>query len=147
VRYRFIFLLSLLPLAGGQVLPDGNGKDTAQRICGNCHDVQTVIGARRTKIGWERMVEDMISRGADGSDQEMEAVVDYLTRNFGKINVNTATAKELETELGLAGKDAEAICAHRSKNGTFKDFEQLWKVPGVNEEKLKAMRSRIAFSL
>ena len=80
-----------------------------RKICANCHEIETVIGARRTKLGWQRSVEDMISRGAEGSEQEMEAVVEYLTANFGKTNVNTASAKEMETALGIASKDAEAI--------------------------------------
>src|SRR5215831_15727843 len=83
-------------------LPEGPGKETVQKICGNCHEIETVISSRRTKIGWQRMVEDMIGRGAEGSEDDMSAVVAYLTNWFGKINVNTAPAGDLEKALGLS---------------------------------------------
>jgi competence ComEA-like helix-hairpin-helix protein len=76
----------------------------------------------------------------------MAAVVAYLTRYFGKVNVNTATVQELEKTLELSGKEAQAIAAYRERN-SIKDFEELKKIPGVSAEKLQAKRSLIAFSL
>ena len=78
-------------------------------------------------------------------NEEMEAVVAYLTAFFGKVNVNTATAQELEKLLGLSGQEGQAIAAYRERNGKIKDFEQLKKVPGVDAAKLQEKRSRIAF--
>ena len=147
LRFYFVFfLLAATPTVCGQ-LPDGKGKDAVRKICARCHELETVTSTLHTKIGWERIVDDMISRGAEGSDADMEAVVEYLTTYFGKINVNTASAEDLETSLGFSGKEAQAIVAYREQNGNFKDFEQLKNVPGVSEEKLQAKRSRIAFSL
>ena len=145
--YFTVLLLAAVVPCGGQTLPDGKGKDAVRKICTGCHEIQTVIGSRRTRIGWERNVDDMVSRGAEGSDDEMEAVVAYLTEFFGKINVNTASVQDLETSLGLSGKEAQAIAAYREQNGRFKDFEELKKVPGVSAEKLQAKRNQIAFSL
>lgn len=89
----------------------------------------------------------MISRGAEGSDEDMEAVVDYLTKFFGKVNVNTASASDLQASLGLPDTEAQAIIAYSAQNGNFKDFEQLKKVPGVIAERLQAKRAQIAFSM
>jgi len=127
-------------------LPAGNGKQAVEKVCSGCHEIDTVIQARRTMIGWQDMVQDMVSRGAEGSDDELAAVVQYLTQFFGKINVNTATAKELGTFLGLDEKEAQAIVDYREKNGSFKDLEQLKKVPGVSAEKLQSKKELIAFS-
>ena len=113
----------------------------------SCHDIDTVTGARRTKIGWQQTVEDMVSRGAEGSDQEIAQVLAYLTKNFGKINVNTATVEQLQEFLGLTEKEARTITAYRERKGTFKDFEQLMAIPDVNAEKLQEKRSLIGFSL
>ena len=128
-------------------LPEGKGKAEVKKICTACHEIESVIGARRTRIGWERNVEDMVTRGAEGSDEEMQLVVDYLTRFYGKINVNTASAKELQSVLGLSEKETQAIVDWRKQNGNIKDFEQLTKVPGISAEKLQAKRPEIAFSL
>jgi competence protein ComEA len=89
----------------------------------------------------------MIARGAEGSESDMSAVVAYLTKYFGKLNVNTASQQQLQEMLGLAEKEAQAIIAYRDKNGKIKDFEQLKSVPGVSVEKLQEKRSLIAFSL
>jgi len=129
------------------LLPDGPGKEAVTKICASCHGVETAVSSRRTRIGWEQNVDDMISRGAEGSDEEMEAVVEYLTRYFGKVNVNTAEAAVLEKTLGLATSEAKAIVAYRERTSKIKDFEELKKIPGVSAEKLQAKRGLIAFSL
>lgn len=106
-----------------------------------------MIGSRRTKLGWRQNVDDMISRGAEGSEEDMDAVVAYLTAYFGKVNVNTATVQDLVKVLELSGKEAQAIVSYREKNTKIKDFEELKNVPGVSAEKLQAKRGLIAFSL
>jgi competence ComEA-like helix-hairpin-helix protein len=146
VREKFGLLLLVAGLAAGQELPDGKGKEAVKKVCSGCHELSTVVGSRRTKIGWERNVDDMVLQGAEGSDEELSAVVEYLTAHFGKINVNTASLQDL-TSLGLVEKEAQAIVAYRQQNGKIKDFEELTKVPGVSAEKLQGMRRRIAFSL
>jgi competence ComEA-like helix-hairpin-helix protein len=108
--------------------------------------MESVISSRRTKIGWQEITEDMISRGAEGSEEELAAVVAYLTEWFGKINVNTAAAAELEKTLAISQKEATAIAAWRERNGKIKSFEELEKVPDVEPEKLRQKRSLIAFS-
>jgi len=145
-----VVLLVALPLLAGQKageLPDGKGKSTVQKVCAGCHEIDVVIGARRTQIGWQQNVEDMISRGAEGSDEEMADVVAYLTKYFGKLNVNTASQRQLQDVLGLDEKEAQALIGYREHNGKIKDYEQLKTVPGLSVDKLQQKRSLIAFTL
>jgi competence protein ComEA len=149
---RFHSLLTIAAVMGAQAvepqeLPDAAGKEIVMKACANCHEIETVIGSRRTRLGWQQSVDDMISRGAEGSREEMDAVVAYLTTYFGKVNVNAATAQDLEKALGLSEQEAQVIVAYREKNSKIKDFEELKKVPGVSAEKLQAKRGLIAFSL
>ena len=149
---RFLSLLLFLTCAAfGQEkksdLPDGPGKEAVERVCSNCHEVETATGVRRTRIGWQRMVEDMVARGAEASEDDMAAIVTYLTAHYGKVNVNTASAQELEKMAGFTADEAKAIIGYRGKNGKIGDFEQLTKVPGLNAEKLPAKRPLIAFAL
>ena len=140
--------LCVLPAAWGQSeLPDGPGRQVVQKICASCHEIESVIGSRRTKIGWQQITEDMVARGAEGSEAEIAAVVAYLTTYFGKVNVNTATVQEMEKLLDLSEKEAQAIAGYRERNGNIKDFEDLKKVTGVSAEKLQAKRGLIAFTL
>lgn len=128
-------------------LPEGKDKATLQRICTGCHELDVILASRRTAIGWRQNVDDMVSRGAEGSDAEMDGVVVYLTRYFGKLNVNTATQQQLQEILGFAEKEAQAIVTYREHHGTIKDFEQLQTVPGVSAVNLQQKRSLIAFTL
>ena len=145
-----VVALSVLPARGQEKqsrLPDAQGRAAVQKICATCHEIETVISSRRTRVGWEQTTEDMIARGAEGSDEEMDAVVEYLATYFGKVNVNTATAEQLVKSLDLSAKEAQAISVYRGRNGKIKDFEELKRVPGVSAEKLQAKRGLIAFSL
>jgi competence protein ComEA len=148
-RLPLLTLLALLvSTAVGQdsQLPAGAGKQVVEKICTGCHEIDTTISARRTKSGWQATVDDMAGRGATGTDEELSAVVEYLTEFFGKINVNTAAAKDLTHFLGIDEKEAQAIVDYRDKNGKFKNLEQLKSVPGVNAAKLEEKRQLIAFS-
>lgn len=128
-------------------MPDGEGKKELKKVCATCHPVEQVVARRRTEKGWEQSVEEMVARGAKGTDDELDKIVAYLSAHFGKVNVNTATGPEMEKVLGLTDKEAQAIVAYREHNGKIKDFEQLTKVPGVSADKLREKRGWIAFDL
>lgn len=51
------------------------------------------------------------------------------------INVNTATADELEKLPGIGEKTAEAIVDHRERHGAFHRVEHLMLVPRVSESR------------
>lgn len=58
------------------------------------------------------------------------------------VNLNTATAAQLESLPGIGKATAERILEYRQKNGSFKKVEDLMNVRGVGEKsflKLKPM--------
>ena len=64
-------------------LPDGDGKQVTERICGACHGIATVVTERHDKDGWQKIIDDMVARGADGTEEELKMVREYLTKHFG----------------------------------------------------------------
>jgi hypothetical protein len=66
----------------GATMPDGKGKQETVRICGACHNLETVTTERHDKAGWQNVVDDMVSRGADGTDEDLKMVVNYLSKYF-----------------------------------------------------------------
>lgn len=56
------------------------------------------------------------------------------------VNLNTATARELQQLPGVGPATAERILAFRKEIGRFEDVEQLLEVAGVGEKKLERMR-------
>ena len=64
----------------------------------------------------------------------------------GPVNVNTADAKTIAKELnGIGLSKAEAIVAHREKNGPFKTAEDLAKVQGVGLKTVERIRADLRF--
>lgn len=53
------------------------------------------------------------------------------------VNINTASAQELEALPGIGPVLAERIIAYRSENGGFRAPEELAKVKGIGESKLE----------
>jgi len=50
------------------------------------------------------------------------------------VNLNTATAAQLETLPGVGPKLAVRIIEHRQKNGAFKKVEELMNIKGIGEK-------------
>lgn len=127
--------------------PPADDKDAATytRVCSTCHDGQRILSNRRTKDQWGEVIDKMVERGAQGSDEDFTAVLDYLVSHYGRINVNRGTPKDLATVLHVPDKDAEAIVGYRTANGPFTDFDTLAKVPGIDVETLKQNRDAISF--
>jgi competence protein ComEA len=147
MRFLSALCLAAVAVSWGQVqLPDAPAKARVAKICGTCHEIETVIASRRTKTGWQHMVDDMVDRGAEGSEDDMAAITDYLAIYFGKVNVNTAAVGELQKALGIPERESRAIVTYREQNGKIKDFDELVRIPGVDAEKLRSKRSCIAFS-
>jgi len=132
-----------VPLVLAQTLPDGPGKQTFEDTCSLCHSPTAVIGMHKTKAEWKSKVTEMLQE-QDVSDSDRTAIIEYLTRSFpATINVNKASAKDLEALLGA--KDAAAIVQYRESKGNFKTIEDLKKVPGIDMAKLEAMKQQLDF--
>jgi competence protein ComEA len=142
-------LIVYVTIASGQqkqaALPEGPAKEILQRVCSSCHELETVTSARRTQNDWQQTIEDMVARGAEGSDEDLAAILNYLTRYFGKVNVNAASTRELEKSLDFSASEAQAIVSYRERNGNIKDLDELKKIPGVSADKVQLKRAMIAF--
>ena len=62
-----------------------------------------------------------------------------------KINVNHASAKELEQGLDLTAKEAEAIVRYRERHGDFRAIGDLFVIYGVDGRKIEAAKHKISF--
>jgi competence protein ComEA len=60
-----------------------------------------------------------------------------------RVNLNTATASQLDTLPGVGPTTARAIISYRTKNGPFRKVEDLLNVTGIGPSKLAAMRDRV----
>jgi len=60
-----------------------------------------------------------------------------------KININTASAAELDALPGIGPAIAEDIVDYRNKNGEFKTVEDLLNVPGIGQSKLNKLKDNV----
>jgi hypothetical protein len=67
-----------------QDLPDGPGKETVMTVCTACHGLEDIVASRHSKADWKKVVEKMVSFGAEAKEEEVETIVNYLAKNFGK---------------------------------------------------------------
>lgn len=61
------------------------------------------------------------------------------------IDLNVATAQQLEALPGVGPVLAARIVAHRTERGPFQTVEDLLDVPGIGEAKLAQMRDSITY--
>ena len=147
----FLSLLSLaIVYAQEPQLPEGPGREETMKLCKQCHEVARSISLRQDRDGWHTTMNKMVAFGMKSTEQEYATVLDYLSKHFPadevpRVNVNTATAIELESGLTLRRSQATALISYREKNGDFKSIEDLKKVPGLDADKLDAKKDRIAF--
>jgi competence protein ComEA len=141
-------VLASVPL--GAQLPEGPGREQTQKLCSDCHELERSISLRQDRDGWKATLNKMVSLGAQGSEEEFSIVLDYLTRNYPAqtlpaLNVNTAKAIDLEARLSLRRSEAAAVIEYRAKHGSFKSFDDLKRVPGVDPAKFTRKKDVLVF--
>jgi len=130
-------------------LPDAPARELTIRVCAQCHEPQRAASLRLTRQGWEDVIAKMKGLGASAlaTDAELAQITDYLAENFKgeapkPINLNTASAIDLEAVAGLLRKEATAWIAYRSKT-PCKALDDLKKVDGLPFEKIDKRRDRL----
>jgi competence protein ComEA len=135
------------PAPAGQqmVLATGPGADAFQRVCVLCHTPDRIVSVRKTKVEWEEIIDKMITRGAQVTDDNYGPIEEYLLRNYGKVNVNKAVKDDLVMVGGFSAAEADAVIKFRTDNGPIADFAALGKVPGLDAKKLEDKRDAFSF--
>jgi len=131
-------------------LPDGPGRNETITLCSQCHAAEVVMSVAQNRAGWAATLRKMSALGAKGTDEDFRAALEYLAAHFPaqevpRINLNSATAIELESGLTLRRSQAAAIIAYRSQHGPFASLEDLKKVPGLDTTLIVAKRDRVTF--
>jgi len=146
VLFAVPFLVyALAPLASAQDLPEGKGKDVVENVCGACHGVDLLASQRATKEGWGYIVDDMVSRGASASNEQIQQIKDYLAKAFGQVNANKGTSAELAQVLEITKDQADAIVKYRTDHGNFKTLADLKKIPELASANLDMKKDRLVY--
>jgi competence protein ComEA len=140
------FLAAGLWCLGGAAAAQDEDRALLERKCTKCHALAITTRQRNDKERWSFIVDNMVTRGAELTDDEIEKLIDYLAKTLGpKVNVNKASAENLVKALELPKAVAAAIVEYREKNGSFKDLESLKKVAAVDAKEIDNRKDRIEF--
>ena len=66
--------------------------------------------------------------------------------SVGVVNINSASATDLEALPGIGAKTAARIVEYRQKNGPFKKVEELMNVRGVGEKNFLKLKPQISIA-
>lgn len=76
-------LLVALPVFGDD-LPEGPGKDLVTKACTGCHGADNFTSKRNSKEDWKAVIDTMVGYGAEATPEQVEIILTYLTKTFGK---------------------------------------------------------------
>jgi competence ComEA-like helix-hairpin-helix protein len=141
-------------------LPEGEAKPIVEKACVQCHTLDNITSHKLDHKGWENVLDNMAQLGAKIPPEQVDLIVDYLAKNFGKtklptgappaavkqvVEINKASAPDLERSLGLTAGEAQALVSYRAKHGNFKSVEELQKVPGLSAQKIEDKKDVLVF--
>ena len=94
-------------------------------------------------VNEKEIIENMSSEIVkSGSTQENSNTGEKL-KNGEKININTATQKELQKLTGIGESIALRIINYRKENGKFNTIEDIKNVSGIGESKFNKIKNDI----
>lgn len=86
----------------------------------------------------------------DTKSERIEEIIDLQSKlftvtefEFGKVNINTATAIQLQRLEGIGEKKAADIIAYREQNGPFTSIEDIMKVKGIGQKTFDKFKDNI----
>lgn len=76
--------------------------------------------------------------------EKIKIAQEQIYKQAEKININDASAEQLESIPGVGMKKAQAIIDYRSKNGKFSSVDDLVNVKGIGKKMMTKMKGSIS---
>lgn len=94
------------------------------------------VNLARELVDGEQVIVPTEEQYAQGFSQGGSAVASNAKQGASAlVNINTATAEELDSLPGIGNSTAQKIIADRNANGPFSTIDDLKRVPGIGEKK------------
>jgi hypothetical protein len=139
-------ILAAPPARGQPAAGEATSAEAAAvKICASCHGMQMVMDTPRDYDTWHDTVQKMIDRGARGTPDEFDLVMDFLFQNVTPIDVNHADQETLMAILRAPKAAADAIIARRATR-PFQNLAELESaIPGLDRAVLDGKKRMIFF--
>lgn len=167
-KYRGLvggLLIVLVALGGVGVLlleqnqqPVASSEDGSQKIQEELRALreqnEQLLGQLKEMQGkHNQLVEDLASKQVAGESTSQQVVSKSVTTSgktavssttpTGLININTASASQLDSLPGIGPVYAARIIEYRQANGGFKSVEELLNIKGIGEKTLEKLKDKI----
>jgi hypothetical protein len=107
--------------------------------------MQIVMDTPKDYDAWHDTVQAMIDRGAQGTPDEFDLVMQFLFQNMTTVDINHADQDALSAVLHTSTATADAIIARRASR-PFKDLSDLESsIPGLDHPLLESKKKMIFF--
>lgn len=130
-------------------LKDGARVSQAIDAAGGLTAEADVIGLNRaSKVAdgqkiYVPKVGEQQAAAAVGGAESSAATTPGAGSSSGLVNINTASAAELQTLSGIGPSMAQSIIDERTQNGAFASVDDLMRVSGIGEKKLAKIKDCI----
>jgi len=114
-----VYVSGAVATPGVYTLPEGSRVEAAIQAAGGF-----VQGAEAENINLAVVL-------MDGQQISVPGIVETSHVNVGRVNINTASAAELDALPGIGPTTAQAIVDYRLQNGPFQVIQDIQNVPGV----------------
>ncbi len=134
---RILLILGLIILAGAlllHTLPKLSRPVTVEYTA-------SVLASEAAATSDDTTVTD--NTASSDSASEAESAVSTAVTASQIININTATAEELDLLPGIGPTKAAAIVEYREEYGPFTSVEELTEVSGIGDKTLEKLRDQI----
>lgn len=88
----------------------------------------------------------VVSFSVPAAAQEPNRSTPAAAASSAPVNLNTATAAQLEALPGIGARTAALIVEYRQKNGGFKKIEELMNVKGVGEKSFLKLKPLVTIT-
>jgi len=130
-----VVIIASICLVGANVFM-GSRKDKIRVLCDS--------GSFFDRIKDDHPELDVVVVNSDVTRGEIPSVSSAdSTTDHEMINLNTATAEELQTLNGIGETKAAAIIQYRTENGGFRSIEEICRVKGIGDATFNKIRDRI----
>lgn len=132
-RFIVVHVSGAVISSGVYELPEGSRVSDAIDAAGGMVDdaSEDALNLARVLVDGEQVVVPTVEEHM----QELETAADGGASPSGKVNINTATAEQLDTLPGIGESTAQKIIADREANGSFASPEDLKRVSGIGDKK------------
>jgi competence protein ComEA len=137
-------IADLLALAGGAT---ARADLTAVNLAAKVADGQQVVVPTKTGAAAQAQASAAGAQAGAGTGtgggESMGGGASTTAGTTPLVNLNTATAAELDTLQGVGPVTAQKIIDYRTANGGFKSIDELKNVPGIGDVRFAAIKDSV----